>query len=137
MDLLEVVKESLQNKQMLRALNCTLLTLIPKKEGVDNLDSFRPIALCNVVYKIITKLIVDRLKICLPVVISEEQGGFVAGKKILDGIVIASEVIHSMHLSNTRAMFIKLDMAKAYDRVKWSFLQKILLAFGFCQQWVN
>ena len=100
MDLLEVVKESLQNKKMLHALNCTLLTLIPKKEGVDNLDSFHPIALCNVVYKIITKLIANRLKICLPVVISEEQGGFVAGKKILDGIVIASEVIHSMHTSN-------------------------------------
>ena len=60
-----------------------------------------------------------------------------AGKQILDGIVIAFEVIHSMHLSNTRAMFIKLDMAKAYDRVKWIFLQNILLAFGFYQKWVN
>jgi len=137
MDLLEVVKESLQNKQILCALNYTLLTLIPKKEGADNLDSFHPIALCNVVYKIITKSIANRLKICLLVVISEEQGSFVVGKKILDGIFISFEVIHSMHLSNMRAMFIKLDMAKAYDRVKWSFLQKILLAFGFFQQWVN
>ena len=65
--------------------------------------------------------------------ILEEQGGFVAGKQIFDGIVIASKVIHFMHLSKTRAMFIKLDMAKAYDRVKWSFLQKILLAFYFYQ----
>ncbi len=84
---------------MLRALNCTLLTLIPKKEGVENIDSFHPITLFNVVYKIITKLIVDRIKICLLVVISEEQGDFVAGKQILDGIVIASEVIHSTHTS--------------------------------------
>ena len=99
MDLWEVVKESLQNKQMLRALNYTLLTLIPKKEGVNNLDSFHPIALCNVVYKIITKLIGNRLKICLPVVILEEQGDFLAGKKILDGIFIVSKVIHFMHIS--------------------------------------
>ena len=76
------------------------MTLIPKKEGADNLDSFRPITLCNVVYKIITKLIADRLKICLPIVILEEQGSFVASKKILDGIVIALEVIRSRHLSN-------------------------------------
>ena len=109
---------------MLRALNCTLLNLISKKEGADNLDSFHPISLRNVVYKIITKLIADRLKICLPVVILEEQGGFVAGKQNLDEIVIASEVIQSMHTSKERAMFIKLDMAKAYDRVKWSFFPK-------------
>ena len=99
MDLLVVVKESLQNKKILCALNCTLLILIPKKEGAENLGSFCPISLCNVVYKIITKLIPNRLKLCLPVVILEEQGGFVAGKKILNGIVIASEVIHSMHTS--------------------------------------
>lgn len=128
-----MVKESLENKKMLGVLNSTLLNLIPKKEGADNLDSFRPIALCIVVYKIITKLIADRLKICLPAMISEEQGGFVAGKKILDGIVIASKVVHSMHNSKDKAMFVKLDMAKAYDRVKWIFLQNILLAFGFSQ----
>ena len=81
-------------------MNCTLLTPIPKKEGVDDLESFHPIALCNVAYKIITKLISDRHKICLPIVISEEQGSFLAGRQILDGIVIASELIHSMHLSN-------------------------------------
>ena len=137
MDILEVVNKSLQNKKILHALNCTLLTLILKKEGAHYLDSFRVIALSNVVYKIIIKLITNRLKICLLVVILEEQGGFVAGKQILDGIVNAYEVIHSMHLSNKRAMSIKLDMAKTYDRVKWSFLQRILLAFGFCQQWVN
>ena len=67
-------------------------------------------------------------------VISEEQGGFVAKKKILDGVVIASEAIHSMCTSREGAMFIKLDMAKAYDRVNWDFFQKVLLAFGFSQE---
>jgi len=56
-DLLEVVKESYSSKQMLRALNSTFLTLIPKREGANQLEFFRPIALCNVVYKVITKLI--------------------------------------------------------------------------------
>ncbi|XP_059066521.1 uncharacterized protein LOC131857810 [Cryptomeria japonica] len=82
-------------------------------------------------YKIITKLIAERLKSCLPVIISEDQGHFVVGGQILDGVVVASEVIHSMVTSKEKSIFIKLDMAKAYDRVKWSFVQKVLLAFGF------
>ena len=71
-DLLEVVQESYQNKQMLKSLNATFLALIPKVDGANNLDQFRPIALCNVTYKIITKLIFERLKPFLATLISEE-----------------------------------------------------------------
>ena len=69
--------------------------------------------------------------------ISEEQGGFVGGRQILDGVVIASEAIHSMATSKEKAMFIKLDLAKAYDRVSWDFLANVLLAFGFDMEWVD
>ena len=92
---------------MLRALNSTFLTLIPKREGANQLEFFRPIALCNVVYKVITKLIAKRIKKWLPIIISKEQGGFVAGRQILDGVVIAIEAIHSMATSRERAMFFK------------------------------
>lgn len=115
LDLLEVVQVSFQNKQVLQALNATFLILILKKEGVDQLEFFRPIVLCNVVYKIIIKLIAEMLKSCLPIVISKEQGGFVAGRQILDGVMVDFESIHSMTTSKDRSMFIKLDMAKAYD----------------------
>ena len=77
------------------------------------------------------------MKRWLPIIISEEQGGFFAGRQILDGVVIATEAIHSMATSRERAMFVKLDMAKAYDRVKWSFLRSILLSFGFSSDWVS
>lgn len=136
-DLLAVVQESHRNKQMLRSMNSTFLVLIPKQEGAVRLTQFRPIALCNVVYKIITKLIAERLKPLLCSLISPEQGGFVEGRQILDGVVTAMEAIHSMANSKERAMFMKLDMAKAYDRVSWEFLQNILLAFGFAEEWVN
>lgn len=92
---------------MLRDLNSTYLTLIPKCEGADKLTQFRPISLCNVIYKIISKLIVDRLKKWLTVLISKEQSGFVAGRKILDGVV------------------------------RWSFLWKVLGAFGFGEDWIQ
>ena len=136
-DLLEVVQESYQNKQMLKSLNATFLALIPKVDGANSLDQFRPIALCNVTYKIITKLIAERLKPFLATLISEEQGGFVGGRQILDGVVIASEAIHSMATSKEKAMFIKLDLAKAYDRVSWEFLGHVLHAFGFDMEWVD
>ena len=122
---------------MLKSLNSTFLALIPKKEGANWLDKFRPIELCNVIYKIITKLIAERLKPLLGSLISAEQGGFVDGRQILDGVVIAMEAIHSMATSKEKAMFIKLDMAKAYDRVSWEFLEKALLAFGFAAEWVD
>ena len=122
---------------MLWKLNSTFLTLIPKREGANKLEFFRPIALCNAVYKVIAKLIAERLKKWLPIIISEEQGGFVAGRQILDGVVIAFEAIHSMATSKEQSMFVKLDMAKAYDRVKWRFLQNILLNFGFSSKWVS
>ena len=136
-DLLAVVHESQHNKQMLRALNATFLALIPKQEGADRLSQFQPISLCNFIYKIISKLMVDRLKKGLVDLISEEQSGFVVGSKILDGIFIATEVIHSMAKSKEKVMFIKLDMAKAYDRVRWSFLRRVLSAFGFAEGWTQ
>lgn len=122
---------------MLRALNVTFISLIPKCEGDDRLGQFRPISLCNVIYKIISNLMADRLEKCLGKVISEEQSGFVEGHQILDGVVIATETIHSMETSKEKAMFIKLDMAKAYDRVRWCFLQKILKTFGFANEWIQ
>lgn len=122
---------------MLWALNSTFLALIPKSDGANKLSQFRPISLCNVIYKIISKVIVDRLKTWLIVLISEEQSGFVVGRQILDGVVIATESIHSMDGSTNKAMFIKLDMAKAYDRVRWSFLWKIFGAFGFGDDWIR
>ena len=70
LDLLAVAQESQKNKQMLRALNSTFLALIPKGEGADQLSQFRPISLCNVIYKIISKLIANRLKKWLPMLIS-------------------------------------------------------------------
>lgn len=122
---------------MLWVLNSTFLALIPKVEGADRLSQFLPISLYNVTCKIISKLIAERLKKWLAVLISEEQSGFVVGHQILDGVIVATKTIHSMANSKDKAMFIKLDMAKAYDRVCWSFLQKVLGAFGFEEGWIR
>jgi len=80
-------------------------------------NRFRPIALCNVVYKIISKVIANKLKPLLPTLVSEEQIGYVEGRQILNNIVQAHEVVHSLKTNKQAGMIIQLDIVKAYDKL--------------------
>ena len=95
-DILEVVEDSRRSKKLLKALNETFIALIPKQEKAVTSDGFHPIALCNVVYKIVSKVIANQLKPLLPSLISEEQIGYVEGRQILSNIIQAHEVVHSL-----------------------------------------
>lgn len=111
--------------------------MIPKKNESTEPGDFRPIFLCNTIYKILSKCLANRLKTLLPIIISEEQTGFVADRSILDGIIIAQELVHTTQTIKTPSMLIKTDIQKAYDKVDWTFLCKCLEAFGFSKQWTN
>jgi len=95
-DIYGVVEDSRCSSSMLKALNPTMITLIPKENEARTPDHYRPIALCNVVYKIISKVIANILKPLLPTLVSQEQAGFVEGQKILDNIIHAHELIHTL-----------------------------------------
>jgi hypothetical protein len=82
-------------------------------------------------------VVVNCLKPILPFVISKEQVGYVEGRQIMDSVILAHEVIHSLKSTKTPGMLIKLDLSKAFDRVSGQYLQAILDSFGFDQQWVN
>ena len=120
---------------ILKSLNETFLTLIPKDSGTEDPGKLRPIALCNVIYKIITKTIANRLHLLLPLIISSEQAGFVEGRQILDGIILIHETIHSIKIGKILGMLLKLDLSKDYDELNWDFLARMLRAFGFSDQW--
>jgi hypothetical protein len=122
---------------VLPALNATFLTLIPKEERVTNPKQFRPIALCNVIYKIITKVIANQTQTHSAFVISKEQAGYVEGRQIMDSVILAHEIIHSLKTSRTPGMLIKLDLSKAFDRASWQYLRAVLDSFGFDQGWVT
>ena len=124
-EVVEIVEEYRTKKGVLRAFNATFLSLIPKEEGANRPDKFRPIALCNVIYKIISKVIANRLKPLLPSLISPVQSGFVEGRQILDGVILVQEVLHSLKNSRIPGMLIKLDISKAYDKLNWVFIRSM------------
>ena len=131
------IEASRNGGALLSEINYSFLTLIPKKSDPESAGDYRPIALCNTVYKIFSKILAIRLKVLLPKIISEEQTGFVPGRSILDGILTIQETIHSTSKSKEPRMFMKLDIQKAYDMVDWRFLWKVLEMFGFSHQWIN
>ncbi|KAL8126745.1 hypothetical protein AgCh_013868 [Apium graveolens] len=132
-------KDWLHTKKFPGELNCTNVVLIPKKENASCLKDLRPIALCNVLYKIIAKVLANRMKIILPFVISENQSAFVKGRSITDNVLVAFKLIHHMSLEKHGTegeVALKLDISKSYDRVNWSFLRQRLVVMGFCETWI-
>lgn len=92
---------------------------------------FCPISLCNTFYKILSKILVNHIKPVLDKIISPSQKGFVLGHHTLDAIITTHELLHSMDRCNYVGTALKLDISKAYDKVIWDFVPKVLTKFGF------
>ncbi|KAK4265131.1 hypothetical protein QN277_026221 [Acacia crassicarpa] len=122
------VKQVFLNPERICEVNRTHIVLIPKTDHPETFRDFRPISLCNVIYKIVTKLVANRMKSFMPHVISPNQCSFVPGRHSSDNIIVAQEVVHSMRTMGGKKgyMAIKIDLEKAYDWVNWKFLLKCL-----------
>jgi hypothetical protein len=115
----------------------TFLTLIPKTNRPRSFDDFRPISLCNLCYKIISKIIANRLKPFMSRSISCEQLGFLKGRHIQEAIGTTHEIIHNIKKKNLKSLIVKLDLRKAYDYIDWDQLRLILLKIGLGLQMTN
>lgn len=111
----------------------TLLVLIPKGDRPTSFKEFRPITLCNVIHKLISKVLVNRLRPHLDAIVSPLQSSFIPGRGTRDNAIILQEFVHNMGKKKRRKgdMILKLDLEKAYDRVDWLFLRETLQMFGF------
>jgi hypothetical protein len=121
-------------------INMTKIVLIPKSNEACELKDYRPISLCNVVYKVISKCLVNRIRPHLHGLISETQSAFIPGRLISDNALIAFECFHAIQRNkkpdNSFCAY-KMDLSKAYDRVDWRFLEGLLLKWGFDTRWVK
>lgn len=108
------------------------IVLIPKVPDPKNFGRFRPISLCSVAYKNFSKILVNRLTSLLSKLISQEHCAFIPGQSIFENIMLAQEMVWSLHKKIQGGnMLLKVDMAKAYDRVHWYFLLQVLSSFSF------
>jgi hypothetical protein len=112
-----VVEAARTTCKMLRAYNTTFIVLIPKDDNSTTFEKFKPFSLCSCIYKIISKVIVRRLKSVLSKKIFREQFGFLEGRKIHKAFGITREVLHSIKVRNQISMVIKVDLSKEYDTI--------------------
>lgn len=114
-------------------INSSYITLIPKSDQPESMAEFRPIGLCNTIYKLITKIITNRIRPILGGIISPLQSSFIKGRGIEDNIIVVKEVAHHFHKAKKgkNIMALKLDLTKAYDSLEWSFIRDTLLSYKF------
>ena len=119
-----MVKAFFFNGHMLRDTSKTFITLIPKSDNPGSTNHFRPISLCNICYKVIAKILANRVKHLLSKIISPFQGDFARGKLINDNNMLAHEIMHSFKKKKRKMayMVVKLDMENAYDRLERDFI---------------
>ncbi|GKE35403.1 hypothetical protein Tco_1454725 [Tanacetum coccineum] len=137
-DIVEAVREFFTNGKILKELNHTIIALIPKVSTLTRVNDYRPISCCNVLFKCISKIIANRIKESLKILVSPNQSAFVPGRSISNNILLTQELMHNYHLDRgpSRCAF-KVDIQKAYDTVDWGFLREVLIGFGFHDRMVK
>ncbi|XP_048498238.1 uncharacterized protein LOC125496736 [Beta vulgaris subsp. vulgaris] len=139
-DVIRSVNSFLSSGFMLREQNRTFITLIPKIDRPQEPKDFRPISLCNTSYKIIAKTLVSRLRLVMGDIVDKYQNAFVPGRQMSDNCFISHEIINWVRKrknGNSFAGILKVDLSKAYDRIRWDFVEAMLRRMNFPETWIN
>ena len=126
-----MIEQSCKKGYIHLPLNFSFIDIIPKKDCLGKFEDFRPISLCNCIYKIISKVIVKRLKDVLSTHISKEQFGFLEGRQMYEAIGVAREGLHNIKSKHMQGVVLKIDLSKAYDRLNWLYIRFLLTHLGF------
>ena len=133
------IKEVFLSQKVPEYLNQTLVFLIPKQPDPETVSQYRPISLCNTIYKVVSKIIVLRLLPLLPSLISPMQTAFLERRRGTNNVIIAQELIYSLRKrkGTTGYMVMKVDLEKAYDRLEWTSIKMVLEHFGFPEMMIK
>ncbi|XP_074304710.1 uncharacterized protein LOC141639512 [Silene latifolia] len=139
-DFTKAVLSILNSGMVLREVNKTFIALIPKCDNPEEVKDYRPISLCNVFMRVVTKCITNRMTKIMGYLVGNFQNAFIAGRSITDNILLAHEAIfkiNSQKKGKSGSFAFKADMSKAYDRVRWDFLQAVLYRFSFPENMIQ
>lgn len=129
----EEVEKAFHTKKIPDYLNKTHIVLIPKIQGPEKIGNYRPINLCNSIYKVISKVLVNRIITHLDSLISPYQAAFIPRRRGVDNTIIVQELIHTIGSTkgSKGTMAIKIDLEMAYDKIEWSFIREMLINYNF------
>jgi len=130
-DVMRFISDFHRNGKLTKGINSTFIALIPKVDSPQRLNDLCPIALVGCMYKILSKVLANRLRLIIGRVVSETQSAFVKDRQILDGILIANEVVDDAKKSNKELMLFKVDFEKAYDSVDCGYLDAVMNKMTF------
>ena len=139
-DVMRFIMKFHRNGRLTKGINSTFIDLIPKVESPQRLNDFRPISLVGSMYKILAKVLANRLRLVIGSVISDSQSAFVKGRQVLDGILVANEVVDDAQRSNKELLLFKVDFEKAYDSIDLCYLDNVMCKMGFpvlWQKWIK
>ncbi len=140
-DFIEVINECYQKGALPPTMNSALIRLIYKNKGErSNLKNWRPISLLNVDYKIISKVITNRLKRIMPFIIGTDQSCGVQDRNISDNLTVLRDIIFFINNENEQAAILSIDQEKAFDRIEWNYMFNMMETMGIPTgliNWVN
>ncbi|RHN60029.1 putative RNA-directed DNA polymerase [Medicago truncatula] len=134
-DVMRFLVEFHRNGKFAKGINSMFIALIPKVDSPQGLNDFRPILLVNCMYKILSKVLANRLRSVIGSVVSDVQSAFIKGRQILDGILVANEVVDDARKRKKDLLLFKVDFEKAYDSVDWNYLEEVMVKMGFPNLW--
>lgn len=138
-DVFSMVRDIFNGQELPKFVTHTNLVLLPKNKKVNTFSDMRPISLSNFLNKVFSRVIHERLVHLLSDLISDEQVGFIKGRSIVENMLLTQEIITDIRL-RTKAgpnVVMKLDMTKAYDKLSWLFMTKVLRKMGFCERFIG
>jgi hypothetical protein len=132
-----MIKDFHEGKLDMQQLNFGVITLIHKIKEASNIKQYRPICVLNVDFKIFTKVLTNSLATVAKGLIRGNQTGFLKNRNILEGVVILHEVVHELKTKKKKGLLLKIDFEKAYDKVRWDFLEEVMTSKDLPSKWIG